>query len=165
LLLNFHHLFVTAESIAWFFFWPSKICVSSTGIISSLFALWCHLSSGRRRHAVAPCHASFPWSQDDIITSISTSGNTSSRRSTLEPKPKDWICIIAAGHPLWTTRLPPSTTIKGHLNLDHSPHHSQLRLYFAFSLARAPHHRSFTRRRHSLSLTSHVHRPAVQQHP
>jgi hypothetical protein len=161
LILNFHHLFVTVESIAWFFFWPSKICVSPTGIISSLFALWCHLSSGRHRHAVVPCRASFLWSQDDIITSVSTSGNTSSRRSTLEPKPKDWICIIAAGHPSWTTRLPPSTTIKGHLNLDHS----QPRLYFVSSLARAPHHQSSTRRRHSLLPSSHVHRPAAQQHP
>jgi hypothetical protein len=38
----------------------------------------------------------------------------------------------------------------------------QPRLYFAFSQARVPHHRSSTRRYHSLSPPSHVTHPSIQ---
>jgi hypothetical protein len=50
-------------------FWPSKNCISLT-----------RLSSGRHYHAAAPCHPSFPWSQDELIASDSSSGNALSRR-------------------------------------------------------------------------------------
>jgi hypothetical protein len=42
----------------------------------------------------------------------------------LEPKLKHCICTTAVGHPPQTIRLPPSTAIKCHLNIDHSPYHS-----------------------------------------
>jgi hypothetical protein len=65
-----------------FFFisWSNKIRVRLTDIISSLSPLRCHLSSGRHRHATAPCHASFPWRQNKLAVSASSSGNALSRR-------------------------------------------------------------------------------------
>jgi hypothetical protein len=42
----------------------------------------------------------------------------------LESKLKNWIHTTTAGHSPRIVRLSPSTSIKGHLNLDHSSHHS-----------------------------------------
>jgi hypothetical protein len=84
--------------------------------------------------------------------------------SPLEPKPKYWIHTTTVGHPPWTAIFSPFTAIKGYLNLDHSLHHTRPCLHFPSSLARAPHHWSFTHRRHSLSLSSHVHRSSTQRH-
>jgi hypothetical protein len=42
---------------------------------------------------------------------------------------------------------------------------TQARLHFASSLARASHHWSSTRHRHSLLLSSHAHRLSAQRHP
>jgi hypothetical protein len=42
---------------------------------------------------------------------------------------------------------------------------TQPHLHFAYSLARAPRHRSFTRRHRFLSPPSHVHHPSAQRHP
>jgi hypothetical protein len=72
--------------------------------------------------------------------------------SPLELKPKHWICTITIGHPLYTARLPPSTTIK------------RLSQPWPLSIARAPRHRSSTRCRHSLSSLSHAHHPSTQWH-
>jgi hypothetical protein len=75
--LNLHRLFIAVESIPWIFFifWHSKIHVSPTSIVSFFFPLWCRLSSGRRCHTATSCHTSFPWSQDDLAASFSSSGN------------------------------------------------------------------------------------------
>jgi hypothetical protein len=59
-----------------FIFLSSKIHVSPTGIVSSLFPPQCHLSSGQHRHAATSCHVSFPLSQDVLATFASSSGNT-----------------------------------------------------------------------------------------
>jgi hypothetical protein len=48
------------DHVDFFIFWPSKIYVSPTGVVSSLSLPRCRLSSGRRCHAAAPSHASFP---------------------------------------------------------------------------------------------------------
>jgi hypothetical protein len=50
----------------------------TTDIVSSLSPLRSRLSSGRRRHAAAPCRASFSWSQDKLNAFASSSDNTSS---------------------------------------------------------------------------------------
>jgi hypothetical protein len=61
-------------------FLSSKICISPTVVVSSISPPRCHLSSGRRRHAPVPCHASFPSSQDELDISNSSFGNVSSCR-------------------------------------------------------------------------------------
>jgi hypothetical protein len=43
--------------------------------------------------------------------------------SSLDPKLKHWIRTTAAGYPARTAQFPPTTIIKDHLNLGHSPHH------------------------------------------
>jgi hypothetical protein len=84
--------------------------------------------------------------------------------SPLERKPKHWIDTITIGHPTRTARLWPSTAIKRSTQpWSLSP---PLKcLHFASSLVRASHHQSSTRRRHSLSPSSHAHRPSTQRHP
>jgi hypothetical protein len=54
---------------------PSKIHVRPTRVVSFLSPPWCHLFSGRRHHTTAPCHTSFPLSQDELIASTSFFGN------------------------------------------------------------------------------------------
>jgi hypothetical protein len=68
------------ESTTWilFIFWPSKIRVSLTGVVSSLFAPRCHLSSDRCRYVVMSCHAYFSWSQNELTASTLSSDNVSS---------------------------------------------------------------------------------------
>jgi hypothetical protein len=63
-------------------FRPSKTHVSPTGIISSIFPPSCRISSYRCRHAVGPCCASFPWSQDELVVPTLSSSNVSCRRLT-----------------------------------------------------------------------------------
>jgi hypothetical protein len=63
-----------------FIFWASKIYVSTIGVVSSLFLPRYRLSSSWRRHATAPCHTSFPWSQDELAASISSFNNSLSCR-------------------------------------------------------------------------------------
>jgi hypothetical protein len=80
--------------------------------------------------------------------------------SPLELKPKHWICTTTVGHPLCITQLPPSTTIK----MSSQPWSLSLSLNYV-SLARAPHHQSSIHRHHSLSPSSHAHRPSTQRDP
>jgi hypothetical protein len=90
--LNLHSSFVPAESTTWIFFIfrSSKIRVSPTGVVSSLSPPLSRLSSGRCRHATAPCHASFPLSQDELATSASSSDNALSRHLPSGTKIKAW---------------------------------------------------------------------------
>jgi hypothetical protein len=95
-----------------FIFCPRKICISPTGIISSLSPPRCHLSSGRHHHAAAPCHASFPWSQDEVTASTSSSIKALSHRLLSRAETK----ILNLQHhrriPSSDSPIPPSTTIK-----------------------------------------------------
>jgi hypothetical protein len=50
--------------------------MTPTGVVSSLSPLRCRLSSCRCRHVAASCHTSFPWSQDKLVASASSYGNT-----------------------------------------------------------------------------------------
>jgi hypothetical protein len=61
------------------YFHPSKIRISPISTVSSLSPPRCHLSSDRCHHATASCHTFFPLSQDELVTSTSSSGNASSR--------------------------------------------------------------------------------------
>jgi hypothetical protein len=63
------------------YFLASKICVSPTGVVFSLFSPRCRLSSGQRCHTAVPCHASFPWIQDELSASTSSSDNASFHHS------------------------------------------------------------------------------------
>jgi hypothetical protein len=63
-----------------FNFHPSKIRVSLTHIVSSLFPLQCRISSDRHHHTATLGHDFFPLSQDELAVSVLSSGNTLSRR-------------------------------------------------------------------------------------
>jgi hypothetical protein len=148
------------DRINFLHFWPNKICVSLTSVISALCPPRCRLSFGRRHHAAALWHTSFPWSQNELVTFASSFDNASSRRLL------SW-AEIEALNPHHHCR-PPSSD---HLTLTlycykkvistltifpiTRPH-----LHFASSLARAPHNRSSTHRHHSLSPLSHTHHPS-----
>jgi hypothetical protein len=91
--------FIAAESTTWIFFifWPSKIYVSLTEVVSSLSSPRCCLCSDRRCHVVALCHTSFPWRQDEFTASALSFGNASSRRlpsraetKTVNPHHRRW---------------------------------------------------------------------------
>jgi hypothetical protein len=74
-----HHCFKSLSSIcsSWIdrvnflHFWPNKIHVSPTGVVSFLSPPRCHLSSDRHRRAIALFHTSIPWSQDELVASAS----------------------------------------------------------------------------------------------
>jgi hypothetical protein len=112
--LNLHRPIVATELTSWIFFifWLSKIRVSPTDIVSSLSPPRCNLSFSQHHHATVPCHTSFPWSQDDLIASASSSINASSYRlpswvktKALNPHRHRW-------PPSSNNRLSPSTAIK-----------------------------------------------------
>jgi hypothetical protein len=145
-------------------------------------------TSGRRRHATAPCHTSFPWSQDELANSAPSSNNALSRHlpsraeiEVLNPHPHRRPPSPALSHRLPSRaeievlnphphRQPPSPdspppTLQCYKKVISTlitvpttrPH-----LHFTSSLARAPCYQSSTRRRHSLSPPSYVHRPSAQ---
>jgi hypothetical protein len=158
------HPFITIELTAWIFFifQISKIHVSPTDIISSPFCPRCQLSCGRRCHATAPCHAFFPWSQNELIAFTSSSGNASSCRLPSQAETETLN--------LYHHRRSPSPD-----RLTHTLHcykkfistlvtilpTTQPRIHFASSLDRALHHRSSTDRCRILSLLSHTHYPTA----
>jgi hypothetical protein len=147
------------------FFWPSKIHVSPTGIISSLSHPWCRLSSSRRRHTAAPCHASLLWSQDKLATPASSSGNAFSHRLPSRAEIK----TLNSHHRHRSPSINHSTTIlycyKNVISTLTILHTTQPCLHFTLFIARAPRHWSFTRRHHSLSLSFHAHHLSAQWHP
>jgi hypothetical protein len=87
--LNLHRPFIATELITciFFIFWHSKIRVSPTDIVFSLFPPWCRLSSGRRRHSTASCHTFFPWSQDIFGQRFVPSPRHSSQNQSIESAP------------------------------------------------------------------------------
>jgi hypothetical protein len=112
IILNLHHLFVPTESIIciFFIFRPSK----TPRVVPSLSPLRCRLSSGRRRHVAASCHACFPLSQDELAVSSSSSVNGSSYHLLSQVKTE-------ALNPHRRRRAPssysPTLTIHGYKNI------------------------------------------------
>jgi hypothetical protein len=145
-----------------FIFWPSKIHISSTSTVSSLFPPRCHLSFGRCHHAITLFHASFPLSQDELVASTSSSNNAfsyrlSSRAKTEALNPHHRRRLPSSDHPTLTLHcykkiISTLTTLLA----------TQPRLHFASSLARAARYQSSTSRHRSLSPLSHAHRPSAQ---
>jgi hypothetical protein len=158
---------VLAESTAliFFIFWPNKIHVRPTSIVSSLSPLRCCLSSSRCQYAAAtPYHASFLLSQDKLAASTSSSGNTLSRRLPSQAQTE-------ALDPHHCRRLPlnhPTLTLSCYKKIISTLATlpvTQSHFYFASSLERAPRHQSFTCRCRPLSSVSHIHRPSAQRYP
>jgi hypothetical protein len=157
--LNIHRPFVAAESIVWIFFifWCSQIRISPTNVVSSLSPPRCRLSFGQHHHVATPYHAYFPWSQDEFTASTSSFGNASSHRLPSQVE----IEALNSHH----RRRPPSLDrptptlhcYKNVISTLATLSITQPRLHFASSLTKAQHHRSFTRRRRSLSSSSYAH--------
>jgi hypothetical protein len=143
-----HHYFKSSPSIcsSWIdrvnFFWPNKIHISPTGVVSFLSPPQCRLSSGRCRRTVTLCHVSFSLSQDELTASASSSSNASSRRlltrakiEALNPhhrrRPPSPNCLILTLH-CYKKIISTLTTLPT----------TQPRVHLTSSLAIAPHHRS-----------------------
>jgi hypothetical protein len=153
------------DRVDFLYFWPNKIRVGPTDVVSSLSLLWCHLSSGRHHHATALCHTSFPWSQDEFTASTSSFDNVLSchlpSRAEIEPLNLHHHC-----QPPFPDSLTPTLYYyKKVISILSTLSTTQLCLYFASSLARASRHRSSTHHHLSLSPSSNAHRPSAQWHP
>jgi hypothetical protein len=141
------------------FFWPSKIYVSSTDVVSSLSPLRCRLSSGWRCHIVTPCHASFPWTQDELAGSASFSDNTLSR--SLPGWAETKVLNLHHHHqpPFLDNPTPTIHCYKKIISILITLPTNQSHLYFVSSLTRAPRHQISTYHCHSLSSSSHTNSP------
>jgi hypothetical protein len=147
------------------FFWPSKTCVIPTSVISSLSPPRCRLSSDRRRHTATPCHASFPWIQNELYASTSSFSNAlfhrpPSRTETEALNPYHRYRSLSPDSP-----TPTLHSYKKDISTLVTLPTTQLLLHFTSSLARTPRHWNSMCHRHSLSLPSHAHRPTAQRHP
>jgi hypothetical protein len=147
-----------------FIFWPRKIRISLTGIISTLFPPRCCLSSGRRYHTATSCHTSFLLSKDELAASASSFGNALS------------CCLISLAktevlnlHHRRRLPSPDRPTITLHCykkiisTLVTLPT-TQPCLHFASSLASASCHRSSICHCRFLSPLSHGYCPSAQWH-
>jgi hypothetical protein len=139
-------------------FWPSKIHANLTGVVSSLSPPRCRMCFDRYRRTAAPCHASFPLSQDELAASGSFFGNTLFCRLSSWVKTK----ALNSHH---RRRLPfpdhLTSTLYCYKNIISNLATlsiTQPCLYFTSSLVKAQHHRSFTRRSCSFSSLSYIHR-------
>jgi hypothetical protein len=152
--LNPHRLFVETESIVWIFFifWPSNIYVSAIDIVSSLFPPRCHLSSGWRHHAATSCHASFPWSQEELTASASSFGNALSRHLPSRAKIETLNPHHRRRPPSPNSLTPTIHCYKKVILTESNMPTTQLHLYFISSLASALHHWSSIHHHRSLSL-------------
>jgi hypothetical protein len=111
---------------------------------------------------IVPCHASFPWSQNELVASASSSGKASPHRLPSRTTSE----ALNLHHCHWPPSLYSSTPTlhcykKVNSTLATLPT-TQLCLPFASFLAKAPHHRSSTRHYRSLSPQSHAHHPSAQ---
>jgi hypothetical protein len=121
------------------------LCQSNC-VVCSLSPPRCHLSSDLHHHVAPPCHTYFPWSQEKLAVSASSSVNASSCRFLSRAETK----ILNPHHP----RQPPSpyhTTptlhwYKNDISTLVTLPTTQSRLYFGFTLTRALCHRSSTHR-------------------
>jgi hypothetical protein len=147
--------------LIFFIFQPSKISVSPISIVSSIFPPRCHLSYGRRRHIVTPCHTSFSLNQDELATSASSSGNASSCSLSSRVKIEALNLHHHSRPPTLDHPTPTLHCYKKIISTMATLPTTQPRLYFTSSLARAPHHQSSTHCYHSLSPMSHAHHPST----
>jgi hypothetical protein len=144
-----------------FIFWPGKIHISPTDVVSFLSPPRCHLSSDRRRHTAAPCHASFSLSQDKFVISTSSFGNTLSCRLPSRDKTE---AMYSHHHRRLSSLNHPTPTIhcyKKIISIFVTLPITQPHLYFTSSLARVPRHGGSTCRRRSLLPLSYVHHPST----
>jgi hypothetical protein len=162
--LNLHHLFVATELTVWIFFifQSNKIRVRSIDVVSSLFCPWCCFSFGWQCHDAAPCHVSFPWSQDELDAFASSSGNASSRHLPSRAKTEALNLNYHRRPPSLDSPTPTLHCYKKSISTLTTLSTTQSRLYFTLSLTTAPRHRSSTCRHHSLSPSSYVHHPSAQ---
>jgi hypothetical protein len=145
-------------------FLASRIHVRLSGVVSSLFSLWCRLSSSRRRHTTALYHTFFPWSQDELDVFASSSDNASSSRLPSRVKTEALNSHHRHRPPSPDRSTPTLHYYKNIISTLATLSTTQPCRYSAFSLSRAPRHRSFTRCRRSLSPLSYVHHPSAQWH-
>jgi hypothetical protein len=123
--------------------------MSPADIISSLSPPWCRLSSDRRLHVDAPCHASFLWSQDERATSTSSSSKASSHRLLSRAETKALNLYHRQWPPSPDHPTPTLHCYKKVISTLSTLPTTQSHLYFVSSLAIAPRHRKSTHRCHS----------------
>jgi hypothetical protein len=147
--------------VIFFYFWHNKIHISPTNVVSSLSPSQCHLSSSQYCHAATSCHAYFPLSQDEITTSTSYFGNTSSSRQPSRAETK-----ALNQHHCHMLPSPDRSTLNLHcykkiISAFTTLPTTQPCLYCTSSRARASHHQSSTHRRrffhHCLKSIIHPH--------
>jgi hypothetical protein len=139
---NIHRSFVADRSTAWisFIFYPRKIRISTTNVVSSLSPPRCRLSSSRHRHAAVSCHASLLWSQDKLTASALSNGSALSYHLPSRAE----IETLNLHHRHQSPSSDCSTLTlhyyKKVISILVILPNIQLRLYFASSLVRAPYH-------------------------
>jgi hypothetical protein len=121
------------------------------------------LSSGRRRHTAALCHAFFSLSQDELAASASSSDTALSRclpsRVEIEALNSDHCHMLPSLNRLTFTLHCYKKIIS---TLVTRPT-TQTHIHFASFLTRALRHRSSNHRHHSISPLSHVHHSFTQR--
>jgi hypothetical protein len=122
-----HVKFIVAKSTAWtfFIFWSSKIRITPTSVISSLFPPWWCLSH-LADIVTPPLYVTFPshGANTSSLTLLHLSTTLHPIVPPLEVKSKHW--IRTTGHPSQTVWLPPSTAIKR----SYQPHHLITSLFY-----------------------------------
>jgi hypothetical protein len=160
-----HHYFKSSPTWIFFIFWSSKILINPTRGISSLSPPRCRLTSDWHHHVIMPCHASFPWSYDELAASASYCGNASSCFLPSRAETKE----LNLHHRCWPPSLdhltPTLHFYKKVISILVTLPTTKPHLHFASSTARAPRYQSSTCRHHSLSLLSHSYHPSTQRHP
>jgi hypothetical protein len=119
------------------------------------------LSFGQRHHIIVLCHASFPLSQDELAASASSFGNALSCRLPSRTKIEALNLHHRRRLHFSDHRTPTIHCYKKIISILVTLPTTQPHLHFASFLARAPRHRSFTRRHRSLSPLSHVYRSSA----
>jgi hypothetical protein len=140
----------------WFFLFFSPVRFVSTQLMSFSLFLLPGAASPSTDVITAPHRITLPshWAKMSSLHSLYLSVTLCPVAYPLEPILKYWICNTATSH-----------CYKKIISILTTLFITQPRLYFASSLARAPHHRSFTHRCRSLSSLSHAHHSSIQQHP
>jgi hypothetical protein len=160
--LMFNCVATKSTARIFFIFRPNKIHISPTGVVSSLSPPWCRFSTGRRCHTTVLYHASFSWSQDKLAASASSSDNVSTCRLPSRAETE----VLNSHHrhrpPFPNSLTPTLHCYKKVISILATAPTTQSCLHFASSLGRAPRHQSSTTLHHSLSLSSHAHRPSTQ---
>jgi hypothetical protein len=126
----------------WIFliFWLSKICVSPTGVVSSLSPPQCRLSSGQHHHTAAFYHAFFPLTQEELAAFTSSSSNTLSHRLLSKVETEALNLHHHRRLPSPDRPTPTLNCYKKIISTLNTLSTTQSRLHFASSLARAPRH-------------------------